>query len=34
VQAGAMLATLAYVTTSLVADLLSGLADPRIRSES
>jgi peptide/nickel transport system permease protein len=34
VQAGAMLATLAYVLTSLVADLISGWADPRVRSTS
>jgi ABC-type dipeptide/oligopeptide/nickel transport system permease component len=34
VQAGALLATLAYVLTSLVADLISGWADPRVRSTS
>lgn len=32
VQAGVLLATLAYVLTSLAADLISGWADPRVRS--
>lgn len=32
VQGGTLLATLGYVLASLAADLISGLADPRIRS--
>jgi ABC-type dipeptide/oligopeptide/nickel transport system permease component len=32
VQAGAMLATLAYILTSLAADLIGGWVDPRVRN--